>query len=62
MVQRTPVPPPSFPEISKPTTPRLLPLQQLQRPPSEEVERVAVGVLLADVERRVIVPHQAAAY
>ena len=58
MVQRTPWRPPSFPGLSKPTTPRLLPLQQLQRPPSEEVERVAVVLLGTRLGRRVLVPHQ----
>jgi hypothetical protein len=33
-------------------------LQQLQRPPSEEVEHIAMGVLGADIERRVLIPYQ----
>jgi hypothetical protein len=36
----------------------LLPLKQLQRPPSEEVESIAVGMLVADIERRVLVSYQ----
>jgi hypothetical protein len=44
MVQRTPCRPPSSPQISKLTTLRLLPLQQLQRQPSEKVDGVAVGL------------------
>jgi hypothetical protein len=38
----------------------LLLLQQRQRTPCEEVERVAVGVSVADTERRVLVPYQRA--
>jgi hypothetical protein len=33
-------------------------LKQLQRPPSEEVERIAMGMLGADIERRVLIPYQ----
>ena len=33
-------------------------LKQLQRPPSEEVERIAVGMLVADIELRVFIPYQ----
>ena len=57
--QRTPCRLPSFPEIGKPTLLLLL-LHKLHRPPGEEVERVAVGVLVADIERRVLVSYQRA--
>ena len=33
-------------------------LKQLQRPPSEEVERIATGVWVADIELRVLIPYQ----
>ena len=32
-------------------------LKQMQRPPSEEVERIAMGMLGADIERRVLIPY-----
>jgi hypothetical protein len=38
----------------------LLLLQQRQRTPGEEVERVAVGALVADIKRRVLVSYQRA--
>ncbi len=33
-------------------------LEQLQRPPGEEVECIAMGMLVADIERRVLIPYQ----
>ena len=45
----------SLTSLASNSTLLLLSLQQPHSPPSEEVERVAVGVLLADVERRVLV-------
>jgi hypothetical protein len=33
-------------------------LKQLQPPPSEEVERIAMGMLVADIELRVLIPYQ----
>ena len=38
----------------------MLLLKQRQRTPWEEVERVAVGVSVADIERRVLVSYQRA--
>ncbi len=50
----------SLTSLASNSTLLLLALQQLHSPPSEEVERVAVGVLLADVERCVLVSYQRA--
>ncbi len=49
---------PAFSSVENASALLLLLLQQLQRPPSEEVERVAVGVLVAHIERRVLVSQQ----
>ena len=50
----------SGPARASRSTPFSLPLQKLHGPPGEEVEGVAVGVLLADIERRVLVSCQRA--
>ena len=49
---------PAFPSVELYSTLLLLPLQQLQRPSSKEVERVALVLLVAGVERCVLVSYQ----